>query len=35
VGEKYDFVLTTRDGVKLRSNDLRGKVVLLDCWSCT
>jgi RNA polymerase sigma factor (sigma-70 family) len=35
VGEKYDFVLTTRAGVKLRSNDLRGKVVLFDCWSCT
>jgi RNA polymerase sigma factor (sigma-70 family) len=35
VGKKYDFILTTRDGVKLRSNDLRGKVVLLDCWSHT
>jgi RNA polymerase sigma factor (sigma-70 family) len=35
VGEKYDFVLTTRDGVNLRRHDLRGKVILLDCWSCT
>jgi RNA polymerase sigma factor (sigma-70 family) len=35
VGEKYHFVLTTREGVKLRSNDLRGKVVLLDFWSHT
>ena len=35
VGEKYDFVLTTLDGRRVRSADLKGKVVLLDCWSCT
>ena len=35
VGEKFDFVLTTLDGRKVRSVDLKGKVVLLDCWSCT
>jgi RNA polymerase sigma factor (sigma-70 family) len=33
LGEKYDFVLTTLDGRKVRSADLKGKVVLLDCWS--
>jgi cytochrome oxidase Cu insertion factor (SCO1/SenC/PrrC family) len=35
VGKTYDFVLTTTDGRKVRSADLKGKVVLLDCWSCT
>jgi hypothetical protein len=35
VGEKYEFVLTTLDGRKIRSADLKSKVVLLDCWSCT
>jgi RNA polymerase sigma factor (sigma-70 family) len=35
VGKQFDFVLTTLDGCKLRSQELRGKVVLLDCWSCT
>jgi hypothetical protein len=34
VGNTYDFVLTTTDGRKVRSADLKGKVVLLDCWSC-
>jgi thiol-disulfide isomerase/thioredoxin len=33
VGRAYDFVLTTLDGKKVRSRDLRGKVVLIDCWS--
>ena len=35
VGQKYDFVLTTLDRRKIRSTDLKGKVVLLDCWSTT
>jgi RNA polymerase sigma factor (sigma-70 family) len=35
VGQNYDFVLTTLDGRKVRSADLKGKVVLLDCWSTT
>jgi RNA polymerase sigma factor (sigma-70 family) len=35
VGKEYDFVLTTLDGRKVRSEDLRGKVVLLYCWSGT
>ena len=35
VGQRYDFVLTTLDGQKIRSVDLNGKVVLLDCWSTT
>lgn len=32
-GAGYDFVLTTMDGKKIRSQDLRGKVVLIDCWA--
>jgi RNA polymerase sigma factor (sigma-70 family) len=35
VGQPYSFALTTVDGKSLRSKDLTGKVVLLDCWSCT
>jgi hypothetical protein len=35
VGKNYDFVLTTIDGSKLRSQDMHGKVMLLDCWSST
>ena len=35
VGQRYSFALTTVDGKRLRSKDLKGKVVLLDCWSCT
>jgi peroxiredoxin len=33
VGKTYDFALTTTDGKKIRARDLRGKVVLLDCWA--
>jgi thiol-disulfide isomerase/thioredoxin len=33
LGESYDFALTTMDGQKIRARDLRGKVVLLDCWA--
>lgn len=29
----FDFVLTSIDGKKIRSRDLRGKVVLIDCWA--
>jgi RNA polymerase sigma factor (sigma-70 family) len=32
-GEALGFALTTADGKKIRSTDLRGKVVLLDCWA--
>jgi thiol-disulfide isomerase/thioredoxin len=34
-GQAYDFVLTSMDGKKLLGRDLRGKVVLIDCWSST
>jgi RNA polymerase sigma factor (sigma-70 family) len=33
IGQAYDFALTTTDGRKIRARDLRGKVVLLDCWA--
>lgn len=33
IGKPFDFVLTTLDGKKIRSGDLRGKVVLIDCWA--
>jgi RNA polymerase sigma factor (sigma-70 family) len=29
----YAFTLTTLDGRTIRSEDLKGKVVLLDCWT--
>jgi peroxiredoxin len=32
-GEAYDFTLTTMDGKKIRGRDLKGKVVVIDCWS--
>jgi peroxiredoxin len=32
-GEAYDFTLTTLDGKKIRGRDLKGKVVVIDCWS--
>jgi peroxiredoxin len=32
-GEAYPFTLTAIDGQKIRSEDLKGKVVLIDCWS--
>ncbi len=40
VGKPYEFVLTAADGQRLRSDALKGKVVLIDCWaswngSCT
>ena len=39
-GKPYEFVLTAADGQRLRSDALKGKVVLIDCWaswngSCT
>src|SRR5262249_12319495 len=33
LGHPYSFALTTVDGRKIRSSDLKGKVVILDCWS--
>ncbi|QDV37527.1 sigma-70 family RNA polymerase sigma factor [Tautonia plasticadhaerens] len=33
VGEPFEFALTTMDGEVVRSEDLRGKVVLIDCWA--
>jgi RNA polymerase sigma factor (sigma-70 family) len=33
IGRIYDFSLTTLDGKKIRAQDLRGKVVLIDCWA--
>jgi len=33
IGERYDFELTTIDGKKISSQELRGKVVLLDFWA--
>jgi len=33
VGQPYSFTLTSLDGRKIRSQDLKGKVVLLDCWA--
>jgi RNA polymerase sigma factor (sigma-70 family) len=33
VGGAYSFTLTTIDGRKLRSEDLKGKVVVIDCWA--
>jgi thiol-disulfide isomerase/thioredoxin len=33
VGQPYEFELTTIDGKRIASKDLRGKVVLLDFWA--
>jgi RNA polymerase sigma factor (sigma-70 family) len=33
VGAVYDFTLTALDGKAIRGKDLRGKVVLIDCWA--
>jgi thiol-disulfide isomerase/thioredoxin len=33
VGRAYAFRLTTIDGRVLRSEDLKGKVVVIDCWA--
>jgi RNA polymerase sigma factor (sigma-70 family) len=33
VGKVYPFTLTSLDGGKLRSADLKGKVVVIDCWA--
>ena len=40
VGKPYEFTLTVADGEIVRSDALKGKVVLIDCWaswngSCT
>jgi thiol-disulfide isomerase/thioredoxin len=32
-GQPYDFSLTSIDGRRLRAEDLRGKVTLIDCWA--
>jgi RNA polymerase sigma factor (sigma-70 family) len=33
VGEPFSFALSTTDGKRLSSRDLKGHVVLLDCWA--
>lgn len=33
IGKPFDFAITTIDGRKIRSVDLRGKVVVIDCWA--
>lgn len=33
IGKPFDFVLTTTEGKKINSRDLRGKVVLIGCWA--
>jgi peroxiredoxin len=33
IGKPYDFTLTSMDDKKIRSRDLRGKVVLIACWA--
>jgi peroxiredoxin len=33
VGKIYDFTLTSIDGKKVHTKDLRGKVVVIDCWA--
>ena len=33
VGKAFDFALTTNEGKQIRSVDLRGKVVVVDCWA--
>jgi thiol-disulfide isomerase/thioredoxin len=33
VHKAFDFTLTGVDGKKVHSKDLRGKVVLIDCWA--
>jgi thiol-disulfide isomerase/thioredoxin len=37
IGLTYEFTLTATDGKEIGSEDLRGKVVLIDCWAtwCT
>jgi RNA polymerase sigma factor (sigma-70 family) len=35
IGEIYEFTLTSMNGKRIRAADLRGKVVLIDCWSTT
>jgi thiol-disulfide isomerase/thioredoxin len=35
IGETYQFALTSMEDKRIRSADLRGKVVLIDCWSTT
>lgn len=35
LGERYEFEVTANEGKKVRTGDLRGKVVLLDFWSTT
>ncbi len=33
LNKPYEFTLTTVEGAKVSSRDLRGKVVLVDCWA--
>jgi thiol-disulfide isomerase/thioredoxin len=33
LGRPYEFTLSTTTGEVLRSTDLKGKVVLIDCWT--
>ncbi len=33
IGEPFEFDLPTMEGGRVRSQDLQGKVVLIDCWA--
>ena len=33
VGKAYEFTLTTTEGKQIRAEDLRGKVIVVDCWA--
>jgi thiol-disulfide isomerase/thioredoxin len=33
VGQPYEFSLTSMEGKVITSKDLRGKVILIDCWA--
>lgn len=33
IGQTFDFTITTTAGKTLRSADLRGRVIVIDCWA--